>query len=105
MFWCGLSHGFLSQLIDELEVLVNDPQEGQKHQEELMNLQELVHHKQLLITEEILKVSTIGGRRAFGQAVQGFFAEMINSLFSPLLVEGQCEHGHRDGEHADRGEG
>lgn len=58
VFWHWLSHSFLSQLIDELEVLVSDPQEGQKPHEELMNLQELVYHKQLLVTEEILKVAS-----------------------------------------------
>lgn len=63
MFWCWLSHSFLSQLIEELEVLVSDPQEGRKHQEELMNLQELVHHKHLLITEEILKVAPLAPGR------------------------------------------
>lgn len=40
-----------------MEVLVSDPQEGQKHLDELINLQELVHHKHLLTTEEILKVT------------------------------------------------
>ncbi|XP_067438563.1 dynein axonemal intermediate chain 7 isoform X1 [Thunnus thynnus] len=46
------------QQVEELEGLlrdVTDPQEGQKYQEALINLQELIHTKHLLTTEEILK--------------------------------------------------
>ncbi|KAM7378036.1 hypothetical protein PAMA_013097 [Pampus argenteus] len=46
------------QLIEDLEGLlrdVTDPQEGQKYQEALVNLQELIHSKHLHATEEILK--------------------------------------------------
>ncbi|XP_068573032.1 dynein axonemal intermediate chain 7 isoform X2 [Cebidichthys violaceus] len=46
------------QLIEELEGLlrdVTDPQEGQKYQEGLLHLMELIHSKHLLTTEEILK--------------------------------------------------
>ncbi|XP_040886603.1 dynein intermediate chain CFAP94, axonemal [Toxotes jaculatrix] len=46
------------QLVEELEGLlrdVTDPQEGQTYQEALMNLQDLIHSKHLLATEEILK--------------------------------------------------
>ncbi|XP_030295375.1 dynein axonemal intermediate chain 7 isoform X2 [Sparus aurata] len=46
------------QLIEELEVLLRDathPQESHKHQEALINLQELIHWKHLLATEELLK--------------------------------------------------
>ncbi|XP_053170205.1 dynein axonemal intermediate chain 7 [Scomber japonicus] len=46
------------QLMEELEGLlrdVTDHQEGQKYQEALINLQELIHSKHLLTTEEILK--------------------------------------------------
>ncbi|XP_051248480.1 dynein axonemal intermediate chain 7 isoform X2 [Dicentrarchus labrax] len=46
------------QLIEELEVLLRDathPQEGQKYQEALINLQELIHLKLHLTTEEIFK--------------------------------------------------
>ncbi|XP_073336496.1 dynein axonemal intermediate chain 7 [Pagrus major] len=46
------------QLIEELEVLLRDatdPQESYKYQEALINLQELIHSKHLLTTEEILK--------------------------------------------------
>ncbi|XP_039891524.1 dynein intermediate chain CFAP94, axonemal isoform X1 [Simochromis diagramma] len=46
------------QLVDELEDFlkdVTDPQEGQKYQKVLMNLQELIHSKHHLATEEILK--------------------------------------------------
>nr|XP_046234539.1 dynein axonemal intermediate chain 7 isoform X2 [Scatophagus argus] len=46
------------QLIEELEVLLREathPQEGQKYQEALINLQELIHFKHNLTTEEILK--------------------------------------------------
>ncbi|XP_059182374.1 dynein axonemal intermediate chain 7 [Centropristis striata] len=46
------------QLIEELEGLlrdVTDPLEGQKYQEGLIQLQELIHSKHLLTTEEILK--------------------------------------------------
>ncbi|XP_071358086.1 dynein axonemal intermediate chain 7 isoform X2 [Trachinotus anak] len=46
------------QLVEELEGLlrdVTDPQEGQKYQEALINLQELIHSKHHLTTEEILK--------------------------------------------------
>lgn len=85
-------------------MLVNDPQEGQKHLEELMNLQELVHHKQLLITEEILKVAPSAAGRCRVWLHRAFFGEGVNLLFSLLLVEGQYKHGYRDGEHANRGE-
>lgn len=47
------------QLVDELEDFlkdVTDPQEGQKYQKVLINLQELIHSKHHLATEEILKV-------------------------------------------------
>lgn len=94
MFWRWLSHRFLSQLIDELEVLVSDPQEGQKHQEELMNLQELVYQKHLLITEEILKVAPSATGRCWMRLLRPFLVEGVHLLFSPLLAEGQCEHGH-----------
>uniref|UniRef100_UPI0037E8EA04 dynein axonemal intermediate chain 7 n=1 Tax=Semicossyphus pulcher TaxID=241346 RepID=UPI0037E8EA04 len=46
------------QLVDELEGLlrdVTDPQESQKYQETLINLQALIHSKHQLTTEEILK--------------------------------------------------
>ncbi|XP_035764324.1 LOW QUALITY PROTEIN: protein CASC1 [Neolamprologus brichardi] len=46
------------QLVDELEDLlkdVTDPQEGQKYQKVLISLQELIHSKHHLATEEILK--------------------------------------------------
>ncbi|XP_034381746.1 protein CASC1 isoform X2 [Cyclopterus lumpus] len=46
------------QLTEELEGLlrdVTDPQEGQKYQESLLHLLELIHSKHLLATEEILK--------------------------------------------------
>ncbi|XP_070709649.1 dynein axonemal intermediate chain 7 [Pempheris klunzingeri] len=46
------------QLIEELEGLLRDvtqPEEGQKYQEALINLQELIHSKHHLTTEEILK--------------------------------------------------
>ncbi|XP_020494390.2 dynein axonemal intermediate chain 7 [Labrus bergylta] len=46
------------QLIEELEGLlrdVTDPQEGKKYQESLISLQELIHSKHNLTTEEILK--------------------------------------------------
>ncbi|XP_036976768.1 dynein intermediate chain CFAP94, axonemal isoform X2 [Acanthopagrus latus] len=46
------------QLIEELEVLLRDathPQESHKYQEALINLQELIHSKHLLTTEELLK--------------------------------------------------
>ncbi|KAM6896104.1 dynein axonemal intermediate chain 7 [Lycodopsis pacificus] len=46
------------QLMEELEGLlrdVTDPQEGQKYQEGLVQLVELIHSKHLLTTEEILK--------------------------------------------------
>ncbi|KAM9334619.1 dynein axonemal intermediate chain 7 [Symphorus nematophorus] len=46
------------QLIKQLEVLLRDtthPHEVQKYQEALINLQELIHSKHHLITEEILK--------------------------------------------------
>ncbi|XP_076731977.1 dynein axonemal intermediate chain 7 isoform X4 [Maylandia zebra] len=46
------------QLVDELEDFlkdVTDPQEGQKYQKVLINLQELIHSKHHLATEEILK--------------------------------------------------
>ncbi|KAK9525539.1 hypothetical protein VZT92_016234 [Zoarces viviparus] len=46
------------QLMEELEGLlrdVTDPQEGQKYQEGLVQLVELIHSKHLLATEEILK--------------------------------------------------
>ncbi|XP_049891788.1 dynein axonemal intermediate chain 7 isoform X2 [Epinephelus moara] len=46
------------QLMEELEVLLRDatdPQEGQKYQEGLIDLQELIHLKHDLTTEEILK--------------------------------------------------
>ncbi|XP_070785483.1 dynein axonemal intermediate chain 7 [Enoplosus armatus] len=46
------------QLIEELEGLlrdVTDLQEGQKYQEALIHLQQLIHSKHLLTTEEILK--------------------------------------------------
>uniref|UniRef100_A0A8C3AVX4 Dynein axonemal intermediate chain 7 n=1 Tax=Cyclopterus lumpus TaxID=8103 RepID=A0A8C3AVX4_CYCLU len=45
-------------LTEELEGLlrdVTDPQEGQKYQESLLHLLELIHSKHLLATEEILK--------------------------------------------------
>lgn len=45
--------------MEELEALlrdVTDPQECYKYQEGLINLQELIHSKHLLTTEEILKV-------------------------------------------------
>eukprot|EP00064_Thunnus_orientalis_P009714 superscaffoldBa00001251_g9740 len=48
----------LALQVEELEGLlrdVTDPQEGQKYQEALINLQELIHTKHLLTTEEILK--------------------------------------------------
>lgn len=47
------------QLVDELEDFlkdVTDPQEGQKYQKVLINLQELIRSKHHLATEEILKV-------------------------------------------------
>ncbi|XP_068611584.1 dynein axonemal intermediate chain 7 [Brachionichthys hirsutus] len=46
------------QLIEELEVLLRDatvPQEAQKYQEAIIQLQELIQHKHHVITEEILK--------------------------------------------------
>ncbi|XP_018555984.1 dynein axonemal intermediate chain 7 isoform X1 [Lates calcarifer] len=46
------------QLVEELEALlrdVADPLEGQKYQGALINLQELIHSKHSLTTEEILK--------------------------------------------------
>uniref|UniRef100_A0A665TKC1 Dynein axonemal intermediate chain 7 n=1 Tax=Echeneis naucrates TaxID=173247 RepID=A0A665TKC1_ECHNA len=46
------------KLVEDLECLlrdVTDPQEGQKYQEVLINLQELIHSKHLLTTEEFLK--------------------------------------------------
>uniref|UniRef100_A0A3Q3IRU9 Dynein axonemal intermediate chain 7 n=1 Tax=Monopterus albus TaxID=43700 RepID=A0A3Q3IRU9_MONAL len=46
------------ELVEELEGLlrdVKDPQEGQKYQEALINLQELIHFKHQLTTEDILK--------------------------------------------------
>ncbi|CAJ1054385.1 dynein axonemal intermediate chain 7 isoform X4 [Xyrichtys novacula] len=46
------------QLVEDLEGLlrdVEDPQEGQKYQEILISLQELIHSKHHLVTEEILK--------------------------------------------------
>ncbi|XP_034529584.1 protein CASC1 isoform X2 [Notolabrus celidotus] len=46
------------QLVEELEGLlrdVTDPQEGHKYQETLISLQELIHSKHQLTTEEILK--------------------------------------------------
>ncbi|XP_044042078.1 dynein axonemal intermediate chain 7 isoform X2 [Siniperca chuatsi] len=49
------------KLIEELEGLlrdVTDPQEGQKYQEALINLQELIHSKHHLATEEILKTAS-----------------------------------------------
>uniref|UniRef100_A0A672HGG5 Dynein axonemal intermediate chain 7 n=1 Tax=Salarias fasciatus TaxID=181472 RepID=A0A672HGG5_SALFA len=48
------------QLVDELRGLLSeaaDPQEGQKAQEALMNLQELLHFKHLQTTEDILKTA------------------------------------------------
>lgn len=48
--------------MEELEGLlrdVTDHQEGQKYQEALINLQELIHSKHLLTTEEILKVRSL----------------------------------------------
>lgn len=47
--------------------------------------------------------STIGARQVFGVVARGFF-EGITLCSSPFLAEGQREHGHRDREHADRGE-
>ncbi|XP_039997547.1 dynein intermediate chain CFAP94, axonemal isoform X2 [Xiphias gladius] len=47
-----------AKLVEELEGLlrdVTDPQEGQKYQEALINLLELIHSKYHLTTEEILK--------------------------------------------------
>ncbi|XP_035505342.1 dynein axonemal intermediate chain 7 isoform X2 [Scophthalmus maximus] len=49
---------FALQLVEELESLlreVTDPREGQKYQESLSNLQELIVFKQQLATEDILK--------------------------------------------------
>ncbi|XP_030575871.1 dynein axonemal intermediate chain 7 isoform X2 [Archocentrus centrarchus] len=46
------------QLVDELEELLRDatdPKEGQKYEESLISLQELIHSKQRLAIEEILK--------------------------------------------------
>uniref|UniRef100_A0A3B4F8D8 Dynein axonemal intermediate chain 7 n=1 Tax=Pundamilia nyererei TaxID=303518 RepID=A0A3B4F8D8_9CICH len=54
---CSNTNLFL-QLVDELEDFlkdVTDPQEGQKYQKVLINLQELIHSKHHLATEEILK--------------------------------------------------
>lgn len=45
--------------MEELDVLLtdaSDPKEIQKYQEILINLQELIHSKHLLTSEEILKV-------------------------------------------------
>uniref|UniRef100_A0A8C9YL25 Dynein axonemal intermediate chain 7 n=1 Tax=Sander lucioperca TaxID=283035 RepID=A0A8C9YL25_SANLU len=50
------------QLMEELEALlrdVTDPQECYKYQEGLINLQELIHSKHLLTTEEILKMASM----------------------------------------------
>uniref|UniRef100_A0A3B5AQ31 Dynein axonemal intermediate chain 7 n=1 Tax=Stegastes partitus TaxID=144197 RepID=A0A3B5AQ31_9TELE len=48
------------QLVEELEVLLRDatdPQENQTYQEAVTNLQELIHSKHNLTTEEILKIA------------------------------------------------
>ncbi|XP_039647200.1 dynein intermediate chain CFAP94, axonemal isoform X5 [Perca fluviatilis] len=50
------------QLMEELEALlrdVTDPQECHKYQDGLINLQELIHSKHLLTTEEILKSASM----------------------------------------------
>lgn len=56
---CSNITNLFLQLVDELEDYlkdVTDPQEGQKYQKVLINLQELIHSKHHLATEEILKV-------------------------------------------------
>lgn len=58
VFWYNKSEPGL-QLVDELEELLRDAtdtQEGQKYQEALITLQELIHSKHHLAIEEILKV-------------------------------------------------
>uniref|UniRef100_A0A3P9CP33 Dynein axonemal intermediate chain 7 n=1 Tax=Maylandia zebra TaxID=106582 RepID=A0A3P9CP33_9CICH len=55
---CSNITNLFLQLVDELEDFlkdVTDPQEGQKYQKVLINLQELIHSKHHLATEEILK--------------------------------------------------
>lgn len=49
----------LSKLIEELGVLLKDvprSEEGRSYREAIADLQELIHSKQLLATEELLKV-------------------------------------------------
>ncbi|XP_029318234.1 LOW QUALITY PROTEIN: dynein axonemal intermediate chain 7 [Cottoperca gobio] len=57
------------QLVEELEGLlrdVTDPQEGHKYQEGLIHLQELIHSKHHLTTEEILKRASVNSNTETG---------------------------------------
>ena len=56
-----------SQLTEELDGLLGDHPnltDAQRYQETLLSLQNLIHAKHLITTEEILKVETTPARRA-----------------------------------------
>ncbi|KAG8005722.1 Protein CASC1, partial [Nibea albiflora] len=64
------------QLIEELELLLREatnPQESQTYQEAIINLQDLIHAKHILTTEDTLKVQESGLLLVFCVTIPDFF--------------------------------